>query len=97
MKGVTRQMDCMDCHTQATHIFQTPQDAMNQAIQNGTPNPALPFIHKKASNCCRRVTLRKMKPPRKFVQVCRTSIARNIQQSGAGSATMLTLPPRSWL
>ena len=42
MKGVTRQMDCMDCHTQATHIFQTPQDAMNQAMQNGTPNPALP-------------------------------------------------------
>ena len=47
VKGVVRQMDCMDCHNQATHIFQTPQQALNGAMQNGAPNPALPFIHKK--------------------------------------------------
>jgi hypothetical protein len=48
VKGVTRQMDCMDCHNQATHVFQTPQDAINEAMQDGSPSPALPFIHKKA-------------------------------------------------
>ena len=47
VQGVTRQMDCMDCHNQATHIFQTPQQAINEAMLNGSPNPALPFIHKK--------------------------------------------------
>ena len=47
VKGVSRQMDCMDCHNQATHVFQTPQDAMNEAMLDGSPNPALPFIHKK--------------------------------------------------
>jgi nitrate/TMAO reductase-like tetraheme cytochrome c subunit len=45
--GITRQMDCMDCHNQATHVFQTPQDAINEAMQNGSPNPVLPFVHKK--------------------------------------------------
>lgn len=47
VKGVTRQMDCMDCHNQATHVFQTPADAINEAMQDGSPNPALPFVHKK--------------------------------------------------
>ena len=45
--GSTREMDCMDCHNQATHIFQTPQGAINEAMQNGSPNPGLPFVHKK--------------------------------------------------
>jgi hypothetical protein len=47
VKGVTRQMDCMDCHQQATHTFQTAEDAIDEAMQVGSPNPALPFVHKK--------------------------------------------------
>jgi len=47
VKGVTRQMDCMDCHNQATHIFQTPEDAVDEAMQDGGVNPLLPFVHKK--------------------------------------------------
>jgi nitrate/TMAO reductase-like tetraheme cytochrome c subunit len=46
VKGVTRQMDCMDCHNEATHIFQTAQDAINEAMLDGSPNPALPGVHK---------------------------------------------------
>jgi nitrate/TMAO reductase-like tetraheme cytochrome c subunit len=45
--GVTRQMDCMDCHNQATHIFQTAEDAVDEAMLDGSPDPALPFVHKK--------------------------------------------------
>jgi hypothetical protein len=45
--GVTRQMDCMDCHNQATHIFKTAEDTLDEAMQDGSPNPALPFVHKK--------------------------------------------------
>ena len=46
VKGVTRQMDCMDCHNQATHMFQTAEQALDEAMQDGSPNPALPFVHK---------------------------------------------------
>ena len=49
--GVTRQMDCgMDCHQQATHVFQTAgrRDQRGDGRAAGGPNPALPqFVHKK--------------------------------------------------
>jgi nitrate/TMAO reductase-like tetraheme cytochrome c subunit len=46
VKGVTREMDCMDCHNQATHVFQTPQTAINEAMQDSSVSPSLPFVHK---------------------------------------------------
>jgi nitrate/TMAO reductase-like tetraheme cytochrome c subunit len=48
VKGVRRTMDCMDCHNQATHVFQTPQEAVDEAMLDGTPSPDLPFVHKEA-------------------------------------------------
>ena len=44
--GVKREMDCMDCHQQATHTFQTAEDAIDEAMTVGSPNPGLPFVHK---------------------------------------------------
>lgn len=44
--GVKRSMDCMDCHNQASHAFQTPENALNLAMADGSPNPGLPFVHK---------------------------------------------------
>ena len=44
--GVRRTMDCMDCHNQATHVFQTAQQAIDEAMVDGTPSPDLPFVHK---------------------------------------------------
>jgi len=46
IKGVRRVMDCMDCHNQATHVFHTPQEAIDTAMLDGTPSPSLPFVHK---------------------------------------------------
>ena len=46
VKGVRRTMDCMDCHNQATHVFQTPQEAIDEAMLDGTPSAGLPFVHK---------------------------------------------------
>ncbi|MDR3735396.1 MAG: NapC/NirT family cytochrome c [Acidobacteriaceae bacterium] len=46
VKGVTRHMDCMDCHNQASHAFQTPEAALNRAMVDGSPSTSLPFIHK---------------------------------------------------
>ena len=44
--GVRRTMDCIDCHNQATHVFQTAEDAVDEAMLAGTPDPGLPFVHK---------------------------------------------------
>jgi nitrate/TMAO reductase-like tetraheme cytochrome c subunit len=46
IQGVRRTMDCMDCHNQATHIFQTAEDAIDEAMLDGDPSPDLPFMHK---------------------------------------------------
>lgn len=46
IQGYTRVMDCMDCHNQATHVFQTPEQAIDEAMVDGTPSPSLPFVHK---------------------------------------------------
>jgi len=46
IKGVRRVMDCMDCHNQATHVFHTPQEAIDTAMLDGNPSPTLPFVHK---------------------------------------------------
>jgi len=44
--GQKRVMDCIDCHNRAAHSFQTPEDALNQAMSQGSPSASLPFIHK---------------------------------------------------
>jgi nitrate/TMAO reductase-like tetraheme cytochrome c subunit len=46
IQGIRRTMDCMDCHNQATHVFQTAEDAIDEAMVDGTPSPSLPFVHK---------------------------------------------------
>jgi len=44
--GVRRTMDCIDCHNRAAHSFTTPEEALNEKMALGTPNAALPFVHK---------------------------------------------------
>ena len=44
--GEKRAMDCIDCHNRAAHSFDTPQKALNKAMQQGRVNPSLPFVHK---------------------------------------------------
>jgi hypothetical protein len=39
-----RTMDCMDCHNRPTHIFRTPSEAINLAIDAGLIDRALPNI-----------------------------------------------------
>lgn len=46
IQGETRVMDCMDCHNQATHIFRTPEQALDQAMVHGSPSRTLPYVHK---------------------------------------------------
>jgi nitrate/TMAO reductase-like tetraheme cytochrome c subunit len=44
--GQRRRMDCIDCHNRAAHSFDTPEDALNKDMVQGSPNTSLPFVHK---------------------------------------------------
>ncbi|MBI4284267.1 MAG: NapC/NirT family cytochrome c [Chloroflexi bacterium] len=39
-----RLMDCMDCHTRVTHIFQSPSELIDQAFVQGKIDISLPYI-----------------------------------------------------
>jgi nitrate/TMAO reductase-like tetraheme cytochrome c subunit len=44
--GTRQTMGCTDCHNRAAHAFDTPEEALNRAMQQGRPSVRLPFIHK---------------------------------------------------
>ena len=46
VQGGKRLMDCIDCHNRAAHSFDTPEEALNRAMAGGSPDSALPFVHK---------------------------------------------------
>jgi nitrate/TMAO reductase-like tetraheme cytochrome c subunit len=43
-----RRMDCIDCHNRPTHIFRSPDEAVDSAMALGRIDPALPSIKKNA-------------------------------------------------
>jgi NapC/NirT cytochrome c family, N-terminal region len=47
-KGEHRVMDCIDCHNRPTHIFELPENAVDQRMSRGLISPDLPYIRKKA-------------------------------------------------
>lgn len=44
----TRQMDCVDCHNRATHIYEDPVRAVDDAIQRGEIDRDIPFARRQA-------------------------------------------------
>lgn len=47
-KGRWRKMDCIDCHNRPTHIFHSPDEALDQKIASGDIPRFLPYIKKQA-------------------------------------------------
>lgn len=39
-----REMDCIDCHNRATHIYEDPEDAVDERIRRGMISADIPFI-----------------------------------------------------
>jgi hypothetical protein len=39
-----RQMDCVDCHNRATHVFGSPSDATDRALARGQLDARLPYL-----------------------------------------------------
>ncbi len=46
-KAPKHRMDCIDCHNRISHTFQSPAQAMDQALSLNRINAAIPVIHKK--------------------------------------------------
>ena len=44
--GQRRLMDCIDCHNRAAHSFDTPENALNKDMAQGSPSASLPFVHR---------------------------------------------------
>jgi hypothetical protein len=39
-----RQLDCLDCHNRATHVFRKPERVLDEALAAGCIDPTLPFV-----------------------------------------------------
>jgi hypothetical protein len=47
-EGETRQMDCIDCHNRPTHIYLSPERALDTKILTGSIPRQLPYIKREA-------------------------------------------------
>ncbi len=47
-KAEKRRMDCIDCHNRPSHVFQPPQQAVDQALMVGRIDRSLPYIKQQA-------------------------------------------------
>ncbi len=47
-EGVWRDMDCVDCHNRPTHIYDSPGDAIDEAIHSGLIDRDLPFVKRES-------------------------------------------------
>jgi nitrate/TMAO reductase-like tetraheme cytochrome c subunit len=43
---IWRTMDCADCHNRPTHVYWTPEQAMDQALLRGVVSQDLPFVRR---------------------------------------------------
>jgi hypothetical protein len=43
-----RTMDCVDCHNRPSHIYRTPEEAIDQAIHDGLIDRSLPFVRRES-------------------------------------------------
>jgi hypothetical protein len=43
---IWRVMDCVDCHNRPTHIYQTPEKGIDEAIREGVLSRDLPFVRR---------------------------------------------------
>jgi len=53
-RGEKRTMDCLDCHSRPTHIYQLPERAVDLAMGQAQLSPKLPYIKREALAGLRR-------------------------------------------
>ena len=48
-----REMDCVDCHNRPTHVYRTPEEEVDAAIEAGRVDRALPFVRREGVKALR--------------------------------------------
>jgi hypothetical protein len=48
LEGEMREMDCIDCHNRPSHIYLTPDDALDRKLAEGDIPAEMPFIKRQA-------------------------------------------------
>jgi octaheme c-type cytochrome (tetrathionate reductase family) len=48
-----REMDCIDCHNRASHVFRSPDEMLDEAMANGILPTDLPYLRREAYNAMR--------------------------------------------
>ncbi len=66
-----RSMDCMDCHNRPTHIYRSPDEAVNEALAAGQISRDLPFI--------KRVAVEALVQPYPDAESARSGIASRLE------------------
>jgi hypothetical protein len=47
-EGLERLMDCIDCHNRPTHVFRSPEEALDLKLLNGQIPTELPYVKREA-------------------------------------------------
>lgn len=47
-EGELRQMDCMDCHNRPSHVYNSPDRAVNESLAFGAIDSTIPYIKREA-------------------------------------------------
>jgi hypothetical protein len=48
-------MDCVDCHNRATHIYQDPEEALDQKLYLGSIDKSLPYIKRESMHAITKI------------------------------------------
>ncbi len=78
--GEKRMMDCIDCHNRPTHIYQLPDQAMDEAMALGHIDRTLPYIKKVGTDALRETTGPKPAALEQLAQRVRTYYQENYKE-----------------
>jgi hypothetical protein len=48
-----REMDCVDCHNRPSHVYRSPEEEVDAALEAGRIDPRLPFVRREAVKALR--------------------------------------------
>ena len=85
-EGALRRMDCIDCHNRTAHYIPYPEQAVDQAIEDGLISPNLPFIRLKAVDLLNKDYATQAEA---FSQIEKLT---DVYQTGTSSTTAMAAP-----
>jgi hypothetical protein len=84
-----RLMDCLDCHNRPTHVFLSPDEALDAKISTGAIPPELPFVKKLGLELVQRPYASKEQANRQIAEGVEAWYAKNYPELKQTSARQL--------